>query len=310
MRNRKGKSHKGGKRRSGEGRTATTPDRETTKVKKNTSNGVIPHKAEHEKEDQALSNENDATTTEEEAPAEVNNNVPDGNVPTFTNVATSSTFETDDEEDEFYLINGYKVPKRGYARVRQHSIAAAQQLSIDLAENSHHFLRKGTYAVVIFAILLLFPHYFTVLLRPNLPPIMDGFVAPGFEKVEKTFKYVSNLNILARNILPHVCEPRVDQKKLSDLEEQGIQNKSYTCTQVDLIWLSFQQPIATSVGCSVSETKPTVGTCAAEGFPAWNTSRSHHSGLFCLSQPQPTSREGAPSSQPINQIFYHNQIHS
>lgn len=72
--------------------------------------------------------------------------------------------------------------------LRRHSIAAAQQLSVDLAQNSHTFLRYGTYATLVAAFLLVFPHYFTIILRPNLPPIMDGYVAPGFEKVAETFK--------------------------------------------------------------------------------------------------------------------------
>ena len=111
---------------------------------------------------------------------------------------TKSTAETNGtavlngvaSEEDFYLINGHRVPKRGYMRVRQKGIVAAQQLSVDLAHNSHTFLRYGTYAILVFAFLLVFPHYFTIILRPNLPPVMDGYAAPGFEKVAETFKYV------------------------------------------------------------------------------------------------------------------------
>ena len=99
-------------------------------------------------------------------------------------------------DEDFYLINGHRVPKRGYMRVRQQSIVAAQQLSVDLAHNSHTFLRYGTYAILVFAFLLVFPHYFTVILRPNLPPVMDGYVAPGFEKLADTFKYVKITSFL------------------------------------------------------------------------------------------------------------------
>ena len=99
----------------------------------------------------------------------------------------TSTLNGAANKEEFHLINGHEIPK-AYMRVRQQSIVAAQQLSVDLAQNCHTFLRYGTYATLVIAFLLVFPYYFSIILRPNLSPVMDGIVAPGFEKVAETFK--------------------------------------------------------------------------------------------------------------------------
>ena len=99
-------------------------------------------------------------------------------------------------KEKFYLINGHEIPK-AYIK----SIVAAQQLSVDLAQNSHTFLRYGTYATLVIAFLLVFPYYFSIIMRPNLPTVMDGIVAPGFEKVAETFKYVLILSLLPSLVL-------------------------------------------------------------------------------------------------------------
>ena len=111
-------------------------------------------------------------------------------------------------KEEFYLINGHEIPPKTYMRVRQQSIVAAEQLSVDLAQNSHRYLRYGTYATLVIAFLLVFPYYFTIILRPNLPPVMGGHVAPGFEKVAEAFKYVhkSLLSQFVIKLLITLCD--------------------------------------------------------------------------------------------------------
>ncbi len=68
------------------------------------------------------------------------------------------------------------------------SASKVELLSEDLAKSSGQHLKYATIVVITLGFLVFFPHYFTIMLRPNLPPVVGGFVAPGFEKVAQTFQ--------------------------------------------------------------------------------------------------------------------------